>query len=220
MSMSRPDMQQICEVSLISYGYLDVKVLANKILVFYRLCAELLSSQVQYDFGMSIENCWKMMRYNRFNPQLGLANIKSTLLVCGQQKILQPLKNENDQIIYCLINVNYSKLIPQDIALFKQILCNLFGRFDFENMPKSNESDRVLMREAFNNSCASENLQPIDVCFNKMIQMYDILRLRPGLCLVGDPFSGKSTMIKVLVKVLKQMTAADENSCHRRCKIG
>lgn len=223
--MTRPDVRQICEVTLTSFGYRDVQNLTNKILVFHRLGGELLSSEDHYDFGKwQLFFSFLLMKPKYFSLCMplntGLTNIKSTLLACRQQKILNPLKNENDQIITCLIAANASKLIPSDMPLFKQIISNLFGRIDFAKMPKSHADIRQLLHAKFVECCTKAHLQPLDAFFDKVMDMYDSLQARPGLCLIGDPHAGKSTAIKVLGLLLQHMEASATNAFHRKCRIG
>lgn len=52
MSMTRPDQELIAQVLLFSKGFKMAETLASKIVPFFDLCAEQLSSQPHYDFGL------------------------------------------------------------------------------------------------------------------------------------------------------------------------
>lgn len=52
MSMTRPDQELIAQVLLFSKGFRMAEVLASKVVPFFNLCAEQLSSQPHYDFGL------------------------------------------------------------------------------------------------------------------------------------------------------------------------
>lgn len=52
MAMTRPDRELIAQVMLFSQGFRTAESLASKIVPFFNLCDEQLSSQPHYDFGL------------------------------------------------------------------------------------------------------------------------------------------------------------------------
>ena len=52
VAMTRPDRERIAQVMLFSQGYRSAERLASKVVPFFNLCLEQLSSQPHYDFGL------------------------------------------------------------------------------------------------------------------------------------------------------------------------
>lgn len=52
IAMTRPDRELIAQVMLFSQGFRTAETLASKIVPFFNLCTEQLSSQPHYDFGL------------------------------------------------------------------------------------------------------------------------------------------------------------------------
>lgn len=61
---------------------------------------------------------------------------------------------------------------------------------------------------AIRQQCAVHNLQPTDVFLLKVTQLYEMVVVRHGLMLVGQPFSGKCAALKVLAGALTDLSEA------------
>jgi dynein heavy chain len=55
------------------------------------------------------------------------------------------------------------------------------------------------------NSCVKNNLQAKDEFIDKCIQLYETIMVRHGLMVVGDPYAGKSSCIKVLQQAMSSI---------------
>ena len=82
-AMCVPDLRLICEIMLVSEGFLESKSLSRKFITLYTLCKELLSKQDHYDWG--------------------LRAIKSVLVVAGGLKRAERDRPEDQVIIPCQI---------------------------------------------------------------------------------------------------------------------
>ncbi|KAJ3415371.1 Dynein heavy chain 6, axonemal, partial [Chytridiales sp. JEL 0842] len=172
IAMMIPDYGLIAEIMLYSEGFENAKVLAGKVVNLYKLCSEQLSQQDHYDFGMRA--------------------VKSVLIMAGALKRSSSDLSEDVVLIRSLRDSNLPKFLAEDVGLFLGILQDLFPGISMV------EKDFALLNDTVKEVLAERNLEIVDSLIGRIGQLYETMRIRHGVMLVGPTGGGKTTCYEVL----------------------
>lgn len=184
VALSVPDIRVIFELTLFSGGFVSAKELAETMVSFLQLGGSLLSAQCHYDFGMR--------------------SVKTVLRNVMRMKEKESHLTEH-QMLYRAINDLYApQLVQMDVEIFAKLCADLLPNVELNVVVNNTIKARI------ENKLKEKNLLVIPWFVEKVLQLYDMLALRHGIMIIGEPMSGKTTCYQLLMEVLREMQKAGE----------
>lgn len=194
VAMMVPDTEVIIRVKLTSVGYQCAQDISKKFDKLYKLCAQQLSKQRHYDFGL--RNILSVLR-------TAGANLKHELHRLGTKELGEKdrLELESRIMMRTLRDMNLAKLAEIDFDLFNMLLRDIFVSLP---MPENHEYEveEPAIREVI---ASRPNIVFVESWFRRIVQFYETSLVRHGLMMMGPAGCGKTTAMEVLAEALTRL---------------
>lgn len=116
IAMTRPDRELIAQVMLFSQGFRTAETLASKIVPFFNLCSEQLSSQPHYDFGLRALKSVLVSAGHLKRERLSTVGMELNLELID--------RSEQEILIQSVTETIVPKLVAEDVPLLTRFVCN------------------------------------------------------------------------------------------------
>ncbi|CAF4638011.1 unnamed protein product [Rotaria sp. Silwood1] len=185
VAMSKPNNELIAEVLLYSDGFKNANILARKLVALFNLSKELLTTQQHYDWGLRalktvLKGCGTLLR----NAKANKTDISS--------------KYESQLVVQAARINTLSKLTFGDSRRFDGLLQDIFPGIDLRDIEYEN------LRQALHEVYKEHHLLINDMQIRKALELYEQLRQRMGVVIVGPSGSGKSVLWKMLQHAMQK----------------
>lgn len=186
VAMTKPDNDLIAEVILYSEGFKEAKHLGRKLVALFTLSRQLLSTQQHYDWGLRalktvLKSCGSLLHQTKRQS--------------GENAGIDAAK-ETEIIVKAARFNTMSKLTFADSKRFDSLLKDIFPNvkiteFEYEELKKA------LAQVFQENKLIFNKIQ-----LKKALEVYEQLRQRMGVVVVGPSGSGKSVLWRMLKEAL------------------
>jgi dynein heavy chain 1 len=194
IAMIHPDRRLIAQVMLFSQGFRTAEDLSGKVVLLFQLCADQLSSQFHYDFGL---RALKSVLRSAGGLKRALVSASSDDATTADSAVLSmdaatAIVKEQELLLRSISSTVLPKLVADDMPLFTNLLSGVFPGVSDRALKKQ------LLREELAKSCTAHHYVDVPAWIDKIMQLQDILEINHGVIVVGPAGSGKSSAWQTL----------------------
>ncbi|PIA14754.1 hypothetical protein COEREDRAFT_46106 [Coemansia reversa NRRL 1564] len=207
-AMTRPDRALIAQVMLYSQGFRQAEMLASKVVPLFNLCAEQLSEQPHYDFGLRalksvLVSAGRLKREQQGSARGGTNGLGADHNADSEEAVDSAQTDEQALVIQSIRETMVPKLVAQDIGLLGSLLEDVFPG------AASQAARLERLRTALEEESAGRGLVDGAQWVAKALQLYQMQALHHGVMMVGAAGSGKSTAWRVLLAALERLEGVE-----------
>ena len=155
-----------------------------------------MSLQAHYDFGLYALKCI-LVHAGNLKRERFLRDIS----YCDELEYIRisDATPEQEIVIQSIHETIVLKLIADDIPLLDSPLADVFPDVDYRSI------DLEKLTKEIKNVCQEKQLVDGNIWMKKVLQLYQIQNLHPGLIMIGPSGSGKTMAWKVLLEALERV---------------
>ncbi|PWN49680.1 cytoplasmic dynein heavy chain 1 [Violaceomyces palustris] len=202
MAMTHPDRELIAQVMLFSQGFRTAEGLASKIVPFFNLCAEQLSPQPHYDFGLralkAVLVSAGQLKRERLQSKASNESGEQIEIDIASEDI-----SEQEILIQSVSETIVPKLVAEDVPLLTSLLSDVFPGIEYRPV------DLDALRGHIAAVCAEQHLVEGRLWVEKVLQLYQIQKISHGLMLVGPSGTGKTQAWRILLAALERLEGVE-----------
>ena len=192
VAMSKPNNELIAEVMLLSEGYVHARSLGRKLVAVFNIAKALLSSQVQYDWGL-----------RSIKTVLGISG-KLLMAERDAQQATDPSAQPSEEleaqlVVRALRVTTLPKLAFRDVSRFNALVADVFRGVAVD------DGGDAALDAAVREAMAELGLEVCQDQVDKVLQLQVALSQRIGVVVVGPSGCGKSALWRVLERALRKL---------------
>lgn len=129
-------------------------------------------------------------------PFLGFQSIKLVLRLSANRLLLESDEIEENLVYQSIRDIIAPGIKTADLPIFNSIIDDLFPKTSL------NDINYKWLHETFEQKCTEYGYEPVDLVYKKLCEVYEMSVHRKAIALIGNPYTGKSFVLKILAEAI------------------